>query len=438
MQKFKIITLGCKVNQAESAGIARQLQDRAAEAAVGEDPVDMYIINTCTVTAKASMQSRQAVRQALRAHPDARIVVTGCYAQTAPQEIRDIPGVELVLGNDGKHRIAEILSNRPADARKMIDGMPAGTDNPWPLSPVRDDRARPLLKIQDGCNARCSYCIVPLARGTSRSLPQENVLRCIRRLGDAGYPEVVLTGIHLGHYGLDLMPPSDLLTLLKRIRQQELVQRVRLSSIEPLELTDELIAFAADSRNETTAICPHFHVPLQSGDNEILRRMRRPYTREIFRDRVLGIRRHFPDASIGVDVLVGFPGETAAAFDSTCSLLKQLPVTYLHVFPFSPRKGTPADRMPDPVPADVLKARCRRLRAIGSKKKTDFYNRFSAKILEVVAETVADAENGLIKGTSANYIPVMFKGRAEQLRSIVSVRVERVDPPGVLFGTIVS
>ena len=438
MQKFKIITLGCKVNQAESAGIARQLQDRDAEAAVGEDPVDLCIINTCTVTGKASMQSRQAVRQALRAHPNARIVVTGCYAQTAPMEIRAIPGVDLILGNDGKHRIAELACCRPADHTPLPGEMPAGRNECWIPAATRTDRARPFLKIQDGCDARCSYCIVPYARGASRSLPLEDVLNSLRRFGDTGYPEVVLTGIHLGHYGLDLVPPADLLTLLRKIRQQRIVHRLRLSSIEPLELTADLVRFAAGANSGSGAICPHFHVPLQSGDNDILKRMCRPYSRQLFRDRLTHITRHLPDASIGVDVLVGFPGETDTAFENTCSLLEQLPVTYLHVFPFSRRKGTPAYRLPDPVPDAVLKARCRLVRSIGYKKKLAYYHRFHGKLLEVVAESVVDPRNGLIKGTSANYIPVIFKGRAEQIRTIVTVRVERVDPPGSVHGTVVS
>ena len=438
MQKFKIITLGCKVNQAESAGIARQLTDRRAAAEADDGSVTLCIINTCTVTGKASMQSRQAVRQAQRTYPNARIVVTGCYAQTAPDEINSIPGVDLILGNDGKHRIVEALGEPATDSPRTIDqSVSSGLDQWIPGSP-HTDRARPFVKIQDGCNARCSYCIVPQARGGSRSLPMEDALLSIQRLARDGYPEAVLTGIHLGHYGLDLDPPSDLLTLLKQIRQQQRIPRIRLSSIEPLELTADLIRFTADAGDRPAAICPHLHIPLQSGDDDILRRMRRPYTSDFFRELVQQIRQHLPDASLGVDVLVGFPGETDAAFERTCEFLQQLSVTYLHVFPFSRRKGTAADRMPDQVPAGVLKRRCHRVRSIGFEKKLAYYNKFHDKILEVVVESVADADTGMMKGTSANYIPVSFTGHTKQLRTIVSVRVDRVDTTGFVFGTVVT
>ncbi len=418
--------------------MARQLQDRAAQAASGDGPVDLCIINTCTVTGKASMQSRQAVRRATRANPNARIVVTGCYAQTAPQEILDIPGVDLVLGNDGKPRIADMVCNRPADPPSAAAAATAMLEDQRMSRSGRTDRARPFLKIQDGCNARCSYCIVPVARGVSRSLPVEDALSSIERLNEAGYPEIVLTGIHLGHYGLDLDPPSNLLSLLKAIRQLQSARRVRLSSIEPQELTGDLIRFVASAAAGPSAICPHFHVPLQSGDDDILRRMNRPYTREFFRELILRIKHHLPDASVGVDVLVGFPGESEAAFENTCALLDELPVTYLHVFPFSRRSGTPADLLPDQVPAAVLKARCRQIRLIGYNKKLEYYTYFINKTLEVVAESIVDADNGWMKGTSANYLPVMFRGRAEQIRTIVPVRIERVDLQGGVTGTVVS
>ena len=438
MQKFKIITLGCKVNQAESAGIARQLKDRYGAVEADGGSVTLCIINTCTVTGKASMQSRQAVRQALRTYPDARVVVTGCYAQTAPQEIDGISGVDLILGNDGKHRIVEEIGMPPADLLKKTNESVSSGNKQWIPGSHQTDRARPFVKIQDGCNARCSYCIVPLARGASRSLPMKDALLAIQHLAEDGYPEAVLTGIHLGHYGLDLDPPSDLLTLLKNIRQQKTIQRVRLSSIEPLELTADLIRFTADAGDRPAAICPHFHIPLQSGDDDVLRRMRRPYTSDFFRELVQEIRQHLPEASLGVDVLVGFPGETEAAFQRTCEFLQQLPVTYLHVFPFSRRKGTAAYQMPNQVPTPVLKTRCRQIRSIGFDKKLAYYNQFHDKILEVVVESFVDADTGLMKGTSANYIPVNFTGHANQLRTIVSVRVDRVDPSGFVSGTIVS
>ena len=289
------------------------------------------------------------------------------------------------------------------------------------------NRARPFLKIQDGCNAFCTYCIVPHARGPSRSLPVETAMEGIFQLKNAGYQEVVLTGIHLGSYGQDLNPPTDLMSLLQRIRDTRTIDRIRLSSIEPREISSEMIRYVAETNSATGRICPHFHIPLQSGDNDILRKMHRPYTREFFKDLVWEIHRHVPDAALGVDVLIGFPGETEDAYNHTYSLIQELPVTYLHVFPFSPRKGTAAYNYPDRIPAAVVRQRSRKIRKLGNIKKTEYYNKFINKTLEVLIESNSPYADGYVKGTSSNYIPVSVKGDSTLINKIVQVKVQKVD-----------
>jgi len=344
MNRFVIKTLGCKVNRSESDNLASafrrkgllELETDADKAAPGipSDRVDVCVVNTCTVTEKASMQSRQAIRQAIRAYPHARIVVTGCYAQTQPEEILAIEGVSHVIPQQDK---ASVLTAVFSESRASECTGTLTPTSPWPdasaFSPeeTRGSRTRTVLKVQDGCNAHCTYCIVPKARGKSRSMPTPRVISNLHALSRAGYQEVVLSGIHLGCYGLDFSPPSSLLALLENIDALGIMRRVRLSSIEPGELSDDIIDLVARSK----AFCRHFHIPLQSGDDAVLRRMGRLYTRSFFGDIVQMVHARIPDAAIGVDVLVGFPGESDAAFENTFNLIDSLPVSYLHVFPFS-------------------------------------------------------------------------------------------------------
>ena len=433
---FKISTLGCKVNQSESEAIVRQLESCDWLPAGHDSASEITIINTCTVTQKAAMQSRQAVRQAVRANPNSRIVVTGCYAQTEPKAFEKINGVHYIIGNADKHRIGEILAAGPNSA----DG-PAVTINndiqlSDPLKPsqtaVSSSRTRPFLKIQDGCDAFCTYCIVPHARGPSRSLPVANVLKSIKALSVAGYQEIVLTGIHLGRYGYDLIPATPLCELLDDIDRSKRIQRVRLSSIEPLELTDDLIQRVADSPR----FCRHFHIPLQSGDDAILNKMKRPYTVDIFRQRVAKVRDQIPDAAIGVDTLIGFPGETDAAFSNTYDLINELPITYLHVFPFSARPGTPAARYPDQVAPGVIKKRCEKMRRLGQAKRLLFHRNFIGKAVEILVESTRHPATGLLKGISSNYIPVLINADDHQINTLVTVKLtDQID--NTLMGTIV-
>ena len=438
MPKFTITTLGCKVNQFESEALAQKLSDDGQWVILRDKEIaDLCIINTCTVTQKASMQSRQAIRQAIRSHPKARIIATGCYAQTEPDEIKKIKGVHHVIGHFDKHKIPDIIL--------------AGKENFLP-SPVLKQklhhfnsmpsaglgyRTRPFLKIQDGCNSFCTYCIVPYARGPSRSLPPEQVLDNINIIHQAGYHEVVLTGIHLGNYGVDLGKRKvSLLDLLNRIRKSCTIDRVRLSSIEPCELTEDIINFVAQSGSRPGKICRHFHIPLQSGDDFILKRMHRPYSRSFFINLVENIHMLLPDSAIGVDTLIGFPGESDEAFENTYSLLEQLPVSYLHVFPFSARKGTTAYSYPDRIDSKVIKQRCRKLRTLGNLKRNVFYNKFKSKKLEILIEGRQSKTSGLLRGTTSNYIPVLVKGEDKLKNTITDVTIDEVNDNNQVFGTI--
>jgi threonylcarbamoyladenosine tRNA methylthiotransferase MtaB len=437
MPKFRITTLGCKVNQCESDVIVEQLNSCDWSLALENEPSEICIINTCTVTQKASMQSRQAVRQAIRRNPSARIVVTGCYAQTEPEAIEKILGVDDIIGNADKHLICEMIrrnTNTALDQPLTIcKDMQPEIDSEFLPDGVADGRTRPFLKIQDGCNAFCTYCVVPYARGPSNSMPVENVLAGIQAFSNNGYREIVLTGIHLGHYGNDLIPQTCLSELLNRIDQLNLIPRVRLSSIEPLELADAIINLVAGSNR----FCRHFHIPLQSGDDGILQKMKRPYTAKDFRELVTKIHDQLPDAAIGVDTLIGFPGETEAAFENTYALVKQLPVSYLHVFPFSSRPGTVAAKYPNKISAEVVKDRCERMRLLGNSKRADFYAQFIGQKMNVLVETTRHRPTGLLKGLTSNYIPILMDAHDGYQNKLVAVRAQEV-MGDALWGTILS
>jgi len=416
-------TLGCKVNQCESESIAKKLISSGWIDAEDETGAGLCIINTCTVTRRASMQSRQAIRQAIRLNPGAVIIVTGCYAQTEPDELRKIEGIDRIIENKEKERIFEIITNETARSFSFSpDGCPADSGGFVHAPAARSrSRTRAFLKIQDGCDAFCTYCIVPYARGRSRSISVESVIENINNLRKAGYREVVLSGIHLGKYGQDLSPETTLTALLELINDSCVIDRVRLSSIEPNELTPGIIKLAAESGK----ICHHFHVPLQSGDNGILKKMHRPYSREYFKDLIIRIKESIPDAAIGIDIMAGFPGETDEAFRSTYSLIEELPVSYLHVFPFSPREKTPAFDFPEQVPSNIIKARCTQMRRLGASKKADFYQKASGTEVDILIEDKRDENSGMLKGISSNYLSVLIKGEESIRNRIVKVHINK-------------
>ena len=418
-EPIKFITLGCKVNQAESEALA-SFAGAGAGAGANADagfetrfasnrPGDICVVNTCCVTQKAAMQSRQAIRKAIRRHPGATIIATGCYAQMAPDAIQAIEGVDYIVGQADKHRIFEIIGAEPA----KTDGAPVVVNpsiiekrpfNRMP-APAFGGRTRPFLKVQDGCNAYCTYCIVPYSRGRSRSLPPEQAIAELDSLIQKGAKEIVLTGIHLGRWGADLPGSPGLYRLLEHMLARPGLKRVRLSSLEPTEITDALL----DLIDTSPKICRHFHIPLQSGDAGILKRMNRHYQPEQFAETVEKIRERFDDAAIGADVMAGFPGETDVSFENTRALIERLPVTYLHVFPFSPRPPAPAANYPDSVPAGLIQQRAQVLSTLGKTKKENFFKEMKGRTLDVIVEKKTGDPDLCVKGLSSNYIPVYIQ-----------------------------
>jgi len=434
MRTFFFTTLGCKVNRYESEALSERLQNLGWKLAQREEEARMSVINTCAVTGKAAMQSRQAVRKAIRTHPDATVVVTGCYAQIAPEVFASMPDVDCVVGNRDKHRIPEICDypGTLVPAKTWIQDLTAPfAFQDLPIARF-GDRTRAFVKIQDGCNAFCSYCIVPYARGRSRSLVPDVVIHRVNQLGSQGYSEVVLCGIHVGRYGQDLTPKTSLASLLKTLDDSKGIARIRISSIEPMELTADLIKHLAVSEH----ICPHLHIPLQSGDDDVLKTMHRPYTARAYRDLIHDIVATVPGVSVGVDVMAGFPGETDKAFQNTYRLIEDLPVAYLHVFPFSVREGTAAASLENRVPSQTIKERCEHLRALGQKKREAFRQGSVGSTHEVLVEGKRDKSFGFLTGFTNNYIPVVLEGNEELLHQIVRVTICKIDK-GKVFGKLV-
>lgn len=432
--KIALSTLGCKTNQGDAAFLTADLISRGHQIVSFKELADVYIIFTCTVTAKTDYQSRQLVRRALVKNPRAQIIVTGCYAQVAAPALRTIPGVDFIVGVADEARIPELIGKgtKNKEANVILSSFPqAFCSGPRPI-PFWREHTRAFLKIQDGCNSFCSYCIVPYARGRSRSLPLRDVLNKVDDLWQAGFREIVLTGIHLGSYGEDLEPPQNLLALLQTLENFSGEIRFRLSSLEPTEISLPLIDFLSTAGK----ICPHLHIPLQSGDDRILKEMHRPYTTSFYAQLLHNLQKAIPDLAVGADVICGFPGEDEQAFQNTLHLLADLPLAYLHVFPYSKRPGTPAAILPNQVPSSLIKERCQILREFSEGKKSLFYKSFSGKVLSVLVERKGDERKGLCKGYSRNYIPIIFPGEERLINQEVPVIVETVQGTKV-FGKII-
>jgi len=419
MPYFKIITLGCKVNQCESAFLEQEIEKAGWKKAEKGKPAHLVIVNTCIVTQKASHQSRQEIRRAIKENPEADVIVTGCYAQVYPEELTRIKGIKLIVGNKGKEKIPELVSRLSClNNRLLVEAF--SKKEPFVCMKTEQflNRSRAFLKIQDGCESFCSYCIVPYARGPYRSMKIKDVLYSIERLSEKGYREIVLTGIHLGKYGADT--GESLEELLKEIGKQHYPVRIRLSSIEPNEISDLLIELVA----EQEFLCKHFHVPLQSGDNRILKRMNRGYTREQFCEVINKIKEKIPLVGIGTDVMVGFPGEDEQAFKNTLSLVEELPLSYVHVFPYSDRPKTAAFYFKDKVAPETIKKRAKIVRELGEKKREEFLKLCKKKIFVVVIES--RYQNGFLKGITENYIRVVFPCSEEKKGEYLKVRIEEI------------
>ena len=363
--KYSVITFGCRVNQADSLAIEGSLRARGAVSASPDD-ADVVVVNTCSVTAAADQGARQTIRRIARNNPDVQIIVTGCYATRRPEDLRDLPNVAHLVPNPQKDDLLGVLDAQPLSTSLRFaegDG-PCGA----PLEPGVAGRTAFTLRVQTGCEERCSYCIIPQTRGHSTSRPLADITLQIEEVVAAGYKEIVITGVHLGSYGRDLPVTASLAALVQRLAAWHADVLFRISSLEPMDCTEEIVELVTGSPR----LAPHFHLPLQHGDDEVLRRMNRPYTSAEYRRLIDRIHSDMPHASIGSDVIVGFPGERMADFDRTASLLRDLPLTHLHVFPYSDRPGTAASTMPDKVDGATIRERGQRLRAIGHDMATRF------------------------------------------------------------------
>lgn len=469
--RFYIENFGCRATQADGAALERQFLERGLERAAAARDADIVVLNTCTVTEGADKDARASIRRLQRVNPDCRILVTGCYAQRAPQELAALPGVTWVVGNSHKHQAAEIAtsSSFPSAGSSSSSGfVPLGqlfkdhhSGNPAanvivgdifahtellaaPVFEAANERTRPNLKVQDGCDNRCSFCVIPYVRGRSRSLPRERVIAEVRTLVEAGYREVVISGINLGRWGRDLkevvgrrslvvdeqkpfssehssrQPASHterpttndqrLESLIRAILDRTSLEKLRISSVEPMDWSDELIELVAASGR----IAKHAHVPMQSGSDSVLRRMHRKYRPWHFREKIVKIRTAMPTAAIGADVMVGFPGETEAEFADTERMIEELPFTYLHVFTYSARPGTPAAERPGQVPVAVARERNRVLREMASKKKAAFMRSLVGTVVEAIALQSRDAE--FTEALTDNYLKMKILGHHEANR----------------------
>jgi threonylcarbamoyladenosine tRNA methylthiotransferase MtaB len=421
MKRISFVTLGCKTNQFESAAMAEAVSKEGYQVVPSGSEADICVINTCTVTGRTDAESRRLIRRALRSNPAARIVVTGCYAQIAAEEVSRMPGVSLILGNNDKRQLLELL-RRPVEQQviQVSDVFQETTAEPLALETFAE-HTRAFLQVQNGCDARCSYCIVPFVRGHSRSVSLTDAVAGIRTFADKGFQEVVLTGIHLGAFGLDLTPPSSLLELVTLAEQQRLVSRLRLGSIEPTEIPDLLIDVLATAQT----ICPHLHIPLQSGDDGVLAAMNRPYSSTFFQTLLAKLTTALPEICIGSDLVVGFPGETDESFQRGYEFIQAQPLAYLHVFPFSPRAGTPAATMPNRVPPAVIKARAELLRNLSLTKKRHYFEGFIGKEVAVLVQE--QKKGGELQGLARNYVPVLINNGNVPVNREVLVRITTVE-----------
>jgi threonylcarbamoyladenosine tRNA methylthiotransferase MtaB len=425
-------TLGCRLNQVDTQELQTQLEARGYRPVPFEAPADVVIVNSCTVTSRAEFSDRQMIHRAVRRNPAARVVVTGCWAQTDPAAAARVSGVDLVAGNADKRELPDLVTRllgapRRGSAEIRVSAIGGVREvSPPPLAGPTPGRSRAFVKAQEGCQHRCAFCIVPRARGASRSRPPAVVLDQVRRLAAAGHRDVTLTGVDLGHYGADLVPRTTLAALLRDVTAVPGLRWVRLSSVLPAYFTPELVEVVTGS----AVVAPHLHVPLQSGSDAVLRRMRRPYTTALFRRLVERLAATIPALGLGTDVIVGFPGEDEADFDATLALVEALPLSYVHVFPYSRRAGTEAAERPGHLPARVVSERSRRLRTLAAAKHLDFRRGLVGRRMEVLVLESRDRTTGDLVGLTGNYVEVTFPGGDALMRRIVPVTATAADAGG--------
>ena len=430
MKKVAFYTLGCKLNFAETSTIARSFEEDGYIRVDFDDPADIYVINTCSVTENADKQFKQIVRKALKTNPKAFLAAVGCYAQLKPEELASVDGVDLVLGAKEKFNITQYIDDLTKNNEGVVHSCEISETDFYVGSYSIGDRTRAFLKVQDGCDYKCTYCTIPMARGISRSDTIENIIANAKKISEKGIKEIVLTGVNIGDYGKgefgNKKHEHTFLELVQALDKVEGIERLRISSIEPNLIKDETIDFIAQSKS----FVPHFHIPLQSGSNEILKKMKRRYLRELYVSRVAKIREVMPDACIGVDVIVGFPGETDEHFLETYYFLNDLDISYLHVFTYSERDNTEAVLMDGVVPDAVRAKRSKMLRGLSAKKRNAFYTSQLGKEKTVLFES--DNKQGYIHGFTENYVKVKAPWDPSLVNTLHKVKLTKIDADGMV------
>ena len=430
MKKVAFYTLGCKLNFSETSTIARSFEEEGYQRVDFDEPADIYVINTCSVTENADKQFKQIVRKALKTNPKAFLAAVGCYAQLKPEELASVDGVDLVLGAKEKFNITQYIDDLTKNNEGVVHSCEISETDFYVGSYSIGDRTRAFLKVQDGCDYKCTYCTIPMARGISRSDTIENIIANAKKISDKGIKEIVLTGVNIGDYGKgefgNKKHEHTFLELVQALDKVEGIERLRISSIEPNLIKDETIDFIAQSNS----FVPHFHIPLQSGSNEILKKMKRHYLRELYVSRVAKIREVMPDACIGVDVIVGFPGETDEHFLETYYFLNDLDISYLHVFTYSERDNTEAVLMDGVVPDAVRAKRSKMLRGLSAKKRNAFYASQLGKEKTVLFES--DNKQGYIHGFTENYVKVKAPWDPSLVNTLHKVKLTKIDADGMV------
>jgi len=424
-KKVAFYTLGCKLNYSETSSIGRLFTRAGFDTVDFTDTPDVFVINTCSVTENADKKCKKVVKEALKVSPNAYVTIVGCYAQLKPKEIAEIPGVDMVLGAAEKFQIVDYIQDLTKNPKALVYNQPVSEANQFVSAYSFGDRTRTFLKVQDGCDYSCSFCTIPLARGASRSDTIEHVVEQAREIAASGVKEIVLTGVNLGDFGIRNGEREDkFFDLVKALDEVEGIDRIRISSIEPNLLSDEIIEYVARSKR----FVPHFHIPLQSGNNKILGLMRRRYKRELYTERVAKIKELMPDCCIGVDVIVGFPGETREDFIDTYNFLNVLDISYLHVFTYSERENTLAAEMPNPVPGSTRADRSKMLHILSDKKRRAFYESQLNKTDEVLFE--GDIKEGYMHGFTRNYVKVKAKYDPVLVNELKRVHLTQISADG--------